>query len=142
VLSVASRTYAFPDVCFDPFHPPRNRADPPSHRICPKKLYLILSKFSPPQFRPFRLTHPPANSAPVLPYPLVLRPSGKLVYKEPKAGFDIVRLIKGNPMILMMGAGVLMVFLLPKIMVRIIVLGPPRSMLFQIFLHTFRLFFQ
>ncbi|KAF9585968.1 hypothetical protein BGW38_010736 [Lunasporangiospora selenospora] len=56
-----------------------------------------------------------SNNDNTLPSPLVLSPRGQSSYFVPREGFKLSHLL-ANPMMLMMGFSVLMLFIMPKLM--------------------------
>lgn len=60
---------------------------------------------------------PHLQALPLLPYPIILEPKGEKVYVVAQKGFDVLEMFK-NPMMLMMLVAGLLVFLLPKALVR------------------------
>lgn len=60
---------------------------------------------------------PHLQALPLLPYPIILEPKGEKVYVIAQKGFDVLEMFK-NPMMLMMLVAGLLVFLLPKALVR------------------------
>lgn len=59
---------------------------------------------------------PHLQALPVLAYPIVLEARGRKVYVVPDQGFDPIGMFKGNPMMIMMLAAGVLIFVLPKIL--------------------------
>jgi hypothetical protein len=57
----------------------------------------------------------PAENAPLLPHPLSITPLSKAEYVEPIKPFNLQGLVLGNPLILLMVGGGLLMFLMPKV---------------------------
>ncbi|GAA95997.1 uncharacterized protein L969DRAFT_96730 [Mixia osmundae IAM 14324] len=71
---------------------------------------------SAPTVKHHTLTHVLPSSSPSLGHPIQFQAQSRPQYVAIKQGFNIINLIKGNPMMLIMGASVLMVLGLPKLM--------------------------
>lgn len=57
-----------------------------------------------------------------MPYPLVIAATGAPQYRDPQKEFSIQKLVMANPTFLLMGVGGLLVFLMPKLLVRVCLL--------------------
>jgi len=100
VLSVQDRTFAFPSYKVD------IAADDAANPI---------------QVRPFTLGRLSADpsTVPLLPYPLVIKPTSRLEYYEKREGFSLWGMIQQNKMILFMVGGIVFAMGMPKLLAMI-----------------------